>query len=54
MLSGYIKIVKLLVENGAEVDVTNFEDDTPIHLAAQYRKYLVNKYYLLCRILVQP
>lgn len=33
-LSGHIEIVKLLVENGAEVDVKDSSDNTPLHAAA--------------------
>ena len=35
IFSGHLDIVKLLVEHGAEVDVTDNFDDTPLHLAAK-------------------
>lgn len=35
IISGHLEIVKLLVEHGAEVDVTDNFDDTPLHLAAK-------------------
>lgn len=43
MLSGYKDIVELLVENGAEVDVTDFHDNTPLHFAASEGKWLTNE-----------
>lgn len=39
ILSGHIEIVKFLVEHGAEVDVTDYFDDTPLHVAARNGKY---------------
>lgn len=39
-LVGYIDIVKILVKNGAEVDITDNFDNTPLHLATKVMKYL--------------
>ncbi|XP_033118085.1 transient receptor potential cation channel subfamily A member 1 homolog isoform X1 [Anneissia japonica] len=36
---GYLQIVKLLIENGADIDAKNEEEQTPAHLAALYGKY---------------
>ncbi|MBC6415911.1 MAG: ankyrin repeat domain-containing protein [Bdellovibrionales bacterium] len=33
---GYIEIVKLLIENGAEINVRNVFKETPLHLALKY------------------
>ena len=43
-----LKIVKLLVENGAQIDVTNNNNDTPFYLAnrenhVEMAKYLLEK-----------
>lgn len=35
-MKGHIKIVEMLLQRGARVNVTNRGDDTPLHLAAAF------------------
>ena len=34
--TGNVRIVKILVKNGARIDVRNVDMSTPLHIAAQY------------------
>lgn len=47
-LHGYIHIVNLLLEYGADIDVWNDEDNTPLHLACIHgNKKLVVNYIII-------
>ena len=44
--NGYKNIVKFLISIGADINSRTLGDKTPLHLAVQYRKIKLVKYFL--------